>query len=455
MNDLQTAYEALSGKAGDYTQLWEYYDGEHPLTYSTARLRQVFRQEFVRFTQNWCGVIIDAAFERLNLARFQVAQNQAATDALNKLFMSTELILDSDDAHLAALVTGEAFVIVWRNDGDGNAGQVEAFYNDPRLCHVQYSADNPRVKDWAAKWWQGADGKYRLTLYYPDRLEYYIATKDAKSIKSAKDFVPMEPPSAPNPFGIVPVFHLRRERRKVKPELDSGVISVQNAINKLFADMMVSAEFGAFRQRWIISNADTGNLKNAPWEIWSIPAGDGQGQQTQVGEFSETSLSLYLETMDSLAHSLAIVTRTPKHYFWSADMVPSGEALIAMEAPLNKKVTRYIERFTPVWRKVGAFMLRLADIDVDEADIEPIFDRPETVQPRTQAEIRQLSVGSGMPLTTVVRTEEGWSEAQIEQMRQDRQAEQADAQQSLAQALLEQQRRFDQNQGADEGEGDG
>ena len=46
------------------------------------------------------------------------------------------------------------------------------------------------------------------------------------------------------------------------------MIPLQNAINKLVTDLMVAAEYGAFMQRWIISNADTSSLKNAPNEIW-------------------------------------------------------------------------------------------------------------------------------------------------------------------------------------------
>ncbi len=44
-------------------------------------------------------------------------------------------------------------------------------------------------------------------------------------------------------------------------------------------------DFGSFPQRYIISNAEIGKLENAPNEIWAIPAGDGVGQQTSVGQF--------------------------------------------------------------------------------------------------------------------------------------------------------------------------
>jgi hypothetical protein len=61
----------------------------------------------------------------------------------------------------------------------------------------------------------------------------------------------------------------------------------------------------------------------------------------------------------------------------------------------------------------------------------------------TQATIRKTSVDSGIPLVTTLRWE-GMTDADIEQVKKDKAEEQASATASLAQALLEQQRQFDQ-----------
>ena len=389
--------------------------------------------------QNWCAVVVDSVMDRLNLSAFKVGDNNSVTDRLNGLFSQTELDLDSDDAHLAALVCGDSYIIVWKNV---ETDEPEAYYNDPRHCHIQYDADSPRKRSWAAKWWISDDGRYRMTLYFPDRLEYYATSKAADEVKEWTAFQPADPPRAENPFSEIPVFHLRRERRAIKSEL-ADAIPLQDAVNKLLADLMVAAEFGAFRQRWIISNADVGTMKNAPNEVWDLPAGDGMGQATQVGEFGQTDLDVYLSSLDKLATSLAIITRTPKHYLYGQGGDPSGEALIALEAPLTRKCQRYIERFSSVWRQIAAFLMRLDGHDVAAADITPIFDPPETVQPRTEAEIREIGIRSGIPLETLLR-EEGKDASWLEAMRAD-QAEQAKAQKAtLAEALMRAQRDFDQ-----------
>lgn len=437
MSDIERAVEALKNKQGHHTTLWKYYDGKQPLIYSTERLKSVFKDFNARFSQNWVAVVIDSELDRLALKQLVVADDEEATEMLADLFEETELVLDADDVHKSALVIGEAFVIAWKDDDD----KVEAYYNDPRLCHVFYKDENPHKKDFAAKWWKDAEDHYYLTLYYPDRLEYYRTKqsyKDNSEVKASAFEQSAEP--AENPYDEVPVFHFRPDRRGVKSEL-ANVVEPQNAINKLFSDMMVAAEFGAFRQRWIISNADTDALKNAPNEVWIIPAADSDGEPTKVGAFNPTDLDNFLKGIESVANFVATVTRTPKHYLFSTSGQLSGEALIALESPLNKKAQRHIVRFSATWGKLGAFMLKLKGQEAESRAISAVYDKPETIQPLTRAKIRQTNTGAGIPLRTILR-EEGKSKKEIEQVEEDKAQEVEARQLSFADALLERGRQF-------------
>src|SRR5690606_40424882 len=67
------------------------------------------------------------------------------------------------------------------------------------------------------------------------------------------------------------------------------------------------------------SDLETGQpLKNQPGLIWDIPAGDGVGQPTQVGELSATDLGNYLAALDRNANVIASISRTPKHFFFQS-----------------------------------------------------------------------------------------------------------------------------------------
>jgi len=420
-NDLELAYKAITGKQARHNLAWAYYLGDHPLVYANERLQNIFSGE-VKFTENWCAVVIDALKERIDLTGFTVPET--AQPVLDEIYQRNSLSIESDDLHEAALVTGEAYLIIWPDE----LNYPEIYFNDPRLVHAFYQAERPREMRFAAKMWTDDEGFARMVLYYSDRLEYYKSTKKAENVTNANAFEVDEETApggvAENPYGQIPVFHFRTRRQAISEIAD--VIPIQNGVNKLLTDMMVAAEYGAFRQRWVISNSDTTALKNAPNEIWNIPAGDGIGQQTLVGEFNATDLGNYLDSISHLAGDIGRITRIPKHYFYSQSGDPSGEALIAMEAPLSHKATDRIERFEVTWKQAMMLALEMSGQKVPMDEIEPVFRSVHTVQPKTEAEIRYYNKQAGLPLVTTLRRE-GWTDAELEDMEADRQTEQAAA----------------------------
>jgi hypothetical protein len=99
-----------------------------------------------------------------------------------------------------------------------------------------------------AKQWETKEKYVRLTLYYPNQIEKYITAKKrtaGQEIKAA-NFVPVaeELPVEPNPYGVIPMFSF-----ETNPVL-SDAIPLQDALNKTFADRMVTQEFASFRQRF-------------------------------------------------------------------------------------------------------------------------------------------------------------------------------------------------------------
>lgn len=439
--DLEMAFDCLTAKGRAYKRFLDYYDGVQPLMYTASRLEKVFEGVDSTFTQNWCSVVIDAADDRINLKSIK-AKDADATTRLAEIWDDEMLALLADDIHLDALICGEAFIIAWKQrDAEGNE-QLDLFRNDPSCVHIQYDADNPKMKKWAAKFFTGDDGRGRITLYYRDRVEFYVVRESSAEVNSWKAYV-KEKDDAPNPFDEIPVFHFTTSGRRIQSEL-ANVIPIQNAINKMVADMMIAAEFGAFKQRYVISNADNlGALRNAPNEIWTFPAGDGLGQATQVGEFQETNLQQFLDAIDKLALSLSATTRTPKHFFFSQSGEPSGEALMTMEAPLVEKCRKFIARFAPTWKEIAAFLLKLDGKEVSPKTIEPVFDDPRSVLPVARAGVRKQAVEAGIPLETQLRDEEGWSEERLSKMRADKKREAEENRASLGEALINAQKNFD------------
>jgi len=443
MTDLERAYAALRDKASRYDTLYRYYDGDHPTVYATKRLAELFRGVDAVFTENWCAVVVDSVINRLHLDALG-SENAAAETRLQHIWDDVSGDVISGEVHESLAVTGEAFVLAWRD-----AAGITIAHNDPRLVHVFYEPGNPLVKRYAAKWWVADDETLRLVLYYRDRLEYFRTRVKVSDVSSAAAFEPDDPPTGENPWNVIPVFHFRRSRRVIKSEL-VNVIPLQNGINKLAADMMVAAEYGAFKQRYVISQLEAlGKLRNAPNEIWHLPAGDGVGQGTVVGEFSATDLKNYLDAIENLANTISTITGTPKHFFFQAGGTPSGEALITEEAPLVAKVLRYQRLAIPVWQELGAFILDLLGFSVPPQQVLPRYAPASMVQPRTQAEITKMRIDSGVPLAVALAME-GYSKSEIEEILAARDEEIRRQQMSFGQALAEAERRRDALRGRDD-----
>jgi len=439
--DLQIAVNALTWKKSRHDTAWAYYDGNQPLVYSSAKLREIFSRLDARFVENWCAVVVDSVLDRLELRDLVVADDDSATDALRMVREQSGLIDDETAVHEDIVVTGEGFVIAWRND---DTGAIEAFQNDSRLCHAIYDEANPHQMRAGAKWW--AEGNaVRLNLYYPDRVEYYGTVREFKDGETpdARAFQPLgDDPVMENPFGRLNMFHFRSNRRKPKSQLND-VIPIQDMLNKCVSDMMVVSEFMAFPQRYVISEAGIVNLQNNPNAIWDLVAAGQGGQPTQAGQFPAADLRNYLEVIRDLSASIGVISRTPRHFFYSQGGDPSGEALIAMEAPLNKKVQRLQAALSPTWRDLGAFLLLLAGQDVPSQSIWANYEQPQTVQPMTAAVITKTLVDAGRPLTNVLR-DDGWTDEDLAELADDMRAERV-AQSTYADAVLsDAQRRFDQ-----------
>ena len=100
----------------------------------------------------------DAATRRLLRLWRALPDDEARTDALSQVLSASALLLEADNVHLGALVTGESYVIVWP---DVDTGIPEVYYNDSRNVHLFYEASRPKVKRFAVKWWLGDDA-FRL-----------------------------------------------------------------------------------------------------------------------------------------------------------------------------------------------------------------------------------------------------------------------------------------------------
>lgn len=404
-DDLKLALKTIDAKTDEIDDLYSYVDGSPALKYSQERLQRAFDTSSVYFAQNWASVIINSVLDRLVLKGFD-ANNDSINSKMDKIFTDLHLNLEAQDVHESLQVAGEGYLIV-----DNTDTGVEVYFNDARMCEMFYDADKPKKKSFAAKKWMVSDGTYRLNLYYADRTEKYSSSKG----NTAQSFSLME--SVPNKTGVIPVFHFKNSRRIIKGELDASTISILDAINQIFSNMMASSEFDTYPIRIFISQQDPGNIDMGPdMKMW-MALNESGGEDTKVIELGGRDLKRFSDAINELANNLAVQTNTPRHYFM-ATQAPSGESLLVMESSLVKKIQKKQEAYSPEWQDAMAYILSLSGTNVNANELVPVWQPIASELPLTNAQVMKTASEAGIPIITSARRM-GWNEDEVAQLESD------------------------------------
>jgi hypothetical protein len=164
-------------------------------------------------------------------------------------------------------------------------------------------------------------------------------------------------------------------------------------------------------------------LKNAPNMVWELPPG------SSIGQLPAADLDGYLQHLQHLAQSISVLSNTPFHRFLPQGGVPSGESLKVLEAPLVKRVQDRQDVFTPTWKRLLWFLLRLAGVeDVQVRDVQITWREAATSQPGAEISSRATHINAALSLVQLgvspqqALRELGYTDAQIARFQQEREA---------------------------------
>lgn len=385
---LERLGKRLDARLGEMRSLENYYRGRQPLALASKKFKSEFATIFRGFSDNFCQLIVQAVEERMVVQGFRI-DGGAGDKKAWRIWQANQLDAQSQKAHREALIKGECPVIVWPDAANPGSAIIRA--QKPEEVVVAYD-DDPLVRAVAMKRWKTLEGQLCATLYYPDRLEKYVQPEGPSPSIWARRTVEGEPWPLPHSLGAVPVVPLVND-----PDLDNvgrseigSILPLQDALNKLITDMLVSSEFAAFRQKWVTGMAipvdpETGKaveaFKAAVDRVWMA-----RDPQTKFGDFDATELGPYVEGIETVLQHMASQTRVPMHYLLGqAGAFPSGESLKATETGLVAKALRRHRDFGEGWEEVMRLGFRAAG-DVKRGaliDTETSWRDPET---RTESE---------------------------------------------------------------------
>lgn len=382
----------IEAERPELERLSDYYEGRHPLAFATSKYREAFGRLLKPLRDDWMQIVVDAAVERLTVDgfRFGEAGEDGDRDAWS-IWQANSLDARSVMAHTEAVKLGRAYLVT----GPGEAGEPPRIITEhPLRAAVEEDPARPDHRLAGLQRFVDPFGVEHCIVWTPEaRWEW---------TRSATTRQPQEAPVAgawelvsegENPVGRVPIVALPNRPSLSRPEGRSdlaGVIPLQDAVNKLIADLMVASEFSAFRQRWatgieIPTDPESGEALADQWisaisRVWTV-----EDEGAKFGEFSATDLRNYTEATETLIRHIAAQTRTPPHYLLGEVINTSAEALKAAEAGLVSRVRMKQLGMGDGWEEA----MRLAfawqgDLEraADKA-AEVIWRDPET---RTQAE---------------------------------------------------------------------
>ncbi len=441
--DIAWAVSAFAARREEYALYRAYLEGHHRLTFATRGYREAFTALLAGLRCNVCPRVVHALTDRLAVVGFTGhagTDGAASADAVAAWNFWQDGRFDriSNQIHSEAVALGDAYLLVWPDAiYPDTGGRVRCYPYRADEMVVAYDAERPDVIMRAARLW--AVGKrYRLTLYYPDRIEKYVTREDAPNGVPDRPtaWTPYAPdPLVENPYGQVPVFHFAFDAglgQCGRAEL-RDVIPLQDALNKTLADLVIASEFGAFRQKYALGvSLDEDDEKAIAVGIdrWVTVA----NADAKVGEFAGTDLGVYTSTIEFFFRCVAQVKGVPLHYLMMSGTFPSGESLKTAEGPLVARVGDTQVDFGDVWEDAITFALRVAGI-ADGAQLEALWHSAES-----RAELDHVNALAIKVRDIGVSEEQAWAELgysaeEIGRLKQQRQADRQATTAATAQAF--------------------
>jgi hypothetical protein len=224
-----------------------------------------------------------------------------------------------------------------------------------------------------------------------------------------------------NPFdGRVPVVELANRQRLIKrPQSDLvDIAPLQDAHDKILADLIIAASFGAVPVRTATglvykTNAAGRPVNDAgdeitPFDVRADRVWISPNDKTKFDTLEGSSLEGFIKARDTILATARSLSRVPLHYFdMGGTSGVSSETLKALEAPLTRWVGGTTNRLSPGWARTIRFALAL---DPKLAG-QPVITRwadTETKSIGQMGDFASKAKDMGVPLDIILETILGW-----------------------------------------------
>lgn len=338
-----------------------YYRGEQPLKFASDEFRKFHGARYKEFSDNWVQVVADSPVERLTVTGMKPFGEDQADAESWRVWQANGLDADSQLGFLGSVTSARSFALVWGDPDDEETPIVT--FEDATSCIVVYEPGSRRRRRAALRRWQDGDS-YMAVLYLPGEVWKFERPVERRSQSSTADDIDEEldgwqprdmgeePNPQPNPMGVVPVVELPNRPMLVDEPISdvTGVIAMQDAVNLLWAQLFTAADYASFPQRVVLgAERPVLPILNEQGEVVGEKAMDMDkfavdrvawitGPDAKIEEWTAANLNAYTDVIEVAVGHIAAQTRTPQHYLVGKMANLSGDALIAAETGLVKRV---------------------------------------------------------------------------------------------------------------------
>lgn len=375
----------------------EYFNGDHKLSFATAKFREAFSRFFPPMANNWMKLVCEAPASRLKVMGFRMNPDpskpdwdQVADDEAWDIWQANNMDAISRQVHVDSIKLSLSFVMVSPPSPE-NFDLPLLTAEHPEQVFVYCDPANRRRRFAALKRWiDDIDKHMYATLYLPKEIHKFVSSSEFKPGQKVQWKRREDDPGGPNPLGVVPIIPVENTPdTKYGGRSDLEVaIPIQDAINKLCLDMQVSSEYHAFPQRWVSGWEKALGPDGLELTGRQVEIATGQSRllraespETKFGQFQSGNVDNYIKPIELYVDHLAAMTQTPAYYLKGKMANLSADALHAADAGLVDRVRAKIDGgFSDAWEEIirTAFLAK-GDKEKGRAfKAEAIWADPET-----------------------------------------------------------------------------
>lgn len=347
------------------------YDGGFRLKFASDNFREYFADRYTNFSDNWCGIVADAPHERLEPIGIRLKGDEKGDDALWDTWRDNDADALCDLALLDAIIAKRAYALVWGDDED----RARITWEHPSQAIVGYDPET-RARVAGLKMWADDDWDY-ATLYLPDEVWKFQRSRSTSSLVDANGqplsltlggWEPRAEGVIDNPLGKVPLVELpNRPRLMGEPHSDiAGTLSMQHAINLLWAQLFAVSDEATMGQRVVIGaeqpvtpilDANGDVVGEKPVDLKKLRRDNIlwlEDPAAKAFEWTPAKLEVFTDIIEIAVGHIAAQTRTPAHYLLIGGTIAnvSGDAMKALETGLVKRTEEKTQHFGRAIRDV-------------------------------------------------------------------------------------------------------